>query len=808
MRRILQKILACQILLFITIAAWSQVEYHIKNYGINDDLRVRGKTCIAQLNGFIWIGSNNGFCIFDGNYTHQYKIPDTKDLGGYYCRVTALTTWGDNELWIGSRQGLYMYDTSMQKLTEIKVEGLPERADVASIQFGKKGFLWAIISGKAYMIDVQQKKAKQIGEGMFSPTCLTVTRNGAVWLGDASGILYRYDVLNDRLRSYEVKPEGVEQFSYIINITEMRNGDLAVVSSGDGACLFSTSQLTSRMLLTHDEEGFPITAHTAMTPVGDELWIGTERGIVIYRIRDGRIRGIRQSRHSGNSLSDNAVHSLFLDDENGVWVGTFFGGMNRISLSSHNFNIFLPKEDEEEDSDVNVIREICEDKYGHIWVGTEDDGLYLLNEEKRILQKANINWGSHPAPFNVQSLTLKGDDLWVSTILRGIYVIDTKSMTLKNQYEKTNKTKVGTNILGATLCHQNGTLFVGSSMGVYIFNEKDESFNPIPELNNTSVRHLYADRHGNVWVASINKGLWKIQQHTNGGWRAKKTSFSYKCANVVMEDSKGLYWIGTDIHGLMSYDEKTGKTEKFTKSERLSQQTVTNIIEDYHHRLWISTFDGLYSYNLDKQVLNHQTIAHDLPSNYLNYSSGYVDQKGQVYIGTYNGLVRFDPASFTLSRQRLKPYFLRLFVKDKLILPNDETGILAHSLSQTEELKLTYDQNTFTIHYAVSSYDNGEVVWFRYRLNPDEPWIVSDNAHPIRLTDLSSGTYKITLQASYNPERWEGDAAVIFLTIAPPIWRNPAVIVGYIALIVIAVVVIMMALRNRSRYLGRKKTNE
>ena len=32
------------------------------------------------------------------------------------------------------------------------------------------------------------------------------------------------------------------------------------------------------------------------------------------------------------SLSDNAIYSVYKDRDNGLWVGTYFGGINYVSL--------------------------------------------------------------------------------------------------------------------------------------------------------------------------------------------------------------------------------------------------------------------------------------------------------------------------------------------------------------------------------------------------------------------------------------------------------------------------------------------
>lgn len=779
-------ILFC-LMMMVVIKMNAQDEYFIKNYGKTDDLKVRGSTCITQINGFIWIGTSTGFCAFDGNHLHSYSIPDEEGLGGFYGRVVSFAKSPDENLWIGTKKGIYVFELAIERMHLFEAQGLPEHPNVSTIQFDKEGFLWSIMNGKAYRIDVKNQTAECIGDGVVTPSCMTVTKDGIVWLGDNNGMLYRYDSSNRRLRSYNAKPEGVDKLTNLLSITEMRNGKLALVTYRSGVFLFSPNDLTSKVIMTHDDEGTPIIAHTSITPNGDELWVGTERGVVIYRMRDGRISGIRQSRTAINSLSDNAVHTLFMDNENGVWTGTFFGGMNRISLSPHNFSVLMPEDNKDA---TDVFRELCEDNEGHLWVGSEDGGLYLVDREQGVLRKANVNWGGEDSPFNIQSLMMVGDNLWVSSITNGIYVVDTKSMKLIRQYKKTNNTTEGRMIGGISMCQQDGTIFVSSSSGVYIFDKKEEAFIMMPEMANTYAHHLYADRHGNVWVTTYDKGLWKIQQK-KGQWKAERTKFTYPCTTVIMEDSKGLYWVGTDLQGLVSYNDKTGETKQQEESKGLQHETVTNILEDTHHRLWVSTFNGLYSYNLGKKIVNHMTLANGLPSTYLNYSSGYIDKDGFIYIGTYKGLVSFTPTSFVLSKERLKPYFLKLFVNGQHITPNDGSGILDQTLFQTKELKLTRGQNTFTIMYAVPSYRSGEIVWYRYRLNPDDPWTVTDNAQPIQLSNLSTGTYRITLQASYNPERWEGEAAVLVVKVASPIALSAGALIAY-ALVIIGIVVGVM----------------
>ena len=798
----MKKIFILFLMVLCGIRALAQEEYYIKNFGKADDLRVRSRVCFAQVNGFMWIGTTNGVIVFDGRHAHLYPIPDPDGMGGYFCRVTDIQVAPDASIWVGTKRGIYLFNITTESLEPFPVKGLPKNANISHLRVDYEGRLWVLVDSRVYVVDVKKKTAEKVGNELLMPCCLTVANDGKVWMGDNQGMLYSYDPKKKLIRSCTGKPEGQDRLGRIESITEMKDGLLALATASEGVYLFSPKTRKSKLLFSHGDKGAPIIAHTSITPDGEALWVGTEHGIVIYHTKDGSMTSLRQSSIAANSLSGNAVHSLFVDRERGVWAGTFFGGINRISISSQNFSTFGP---ESETHDVDVVREMCEDAQGQLWVGTEDGGLYELNRYEGRLQVADVAWGGEPVPFNVQSLMMVGDDLWVLTISDGIYVVDTKSRRLKHHYTKINEQDMSFSLGGISLCQQNGTIFVGSSQGVFIFDEQKGSFDQIPELARTYAHHLHADRHGEVWVATFDRGLWRIHQNKDrwgapqqkGLWTAERTSFDYTCTTVVYEDSKGYYWVGTDNRGLMGYDARSGKTMQLTVSRHLAQESVNNIMEDDNHNLWLNTFDGLYSYNIDNGAIRHFTTDNGLPSDYVNYSAGYIAKNGRVYVGTYKGLVSFDPNVFNSPEKRLTPYILNLYMNGRFVLPGDSTGILKQTLYTTPKLTLKYSQNTFAINYATPVFQHGVNVWYRYRLNPDEPWVLNRRADMLQLTNLSAGTYDLELQASFNPEVWDGEVAKLRITILPPAWLSPFAIIFYVLLIALLVYGAMWYLKKR-----------
>ena len=54
--------------------------------------------------------------------------------------------------------------------------------------------------------------------------------------------------------------------------------------------------------------------------------MGTQSGI--YILKDGITRHIIHEDYNNLSLSDDAIYAIFKDKEDGIWVGSYFGGVD------------------------------------------------------------------------------------------------------------------------------------------------------------------------------------------------------------------------------------------------------------------------------------------------------------------------------------------------------------------------------------------------------------------------------------------------------------------------------------------------
>lgn len=112
----------------------------------------------------------------------------------------------------------------------------------------------------------------------------------------------------------------------------------------------------------------------------DELWVGTEKGLYIYNLTTNKITHLTvPDQDDSYALSDNAIYSIYRDSENGMWVGSYFGGVNYYPYQWTYFEKFYPREEIKFFG--RRVREICEGNDGTLWIGTEDKGLFNFDPE-------------------------------------------------------------------------------------------------------------------------------------------------------------------------------------------------------------------------------------------------------------------------------------------------------------------------------------------------------------------------------------------------------------------------------------------
>ena len=774
-----KEIVLLLVTLFLVVTDLFAENYYFKRYDKENGLSQQTVFCAVQdSRGFLWFGTKVGLNRFDGTKFKTYVSDPEQPNSLPNNTVLALAEAPNGSLWLGTSDGLCVYNPEEDTFapfagSELKIEG-----PIDNLVFDKQGNLWVINSKGIYCLHVKNGNHRFFpSTEFFVPTGITVTQSGSVWILGLDGNIYLFNSQHMDFSSYPIltKEEKTQHF-LLYRILECSNGDLVVTTDRIGARRFSPNNGEVRVLFRNDAQNNPIYIHTAIQRNRDEFWFGTESGIHIYQLETGFTDHLQKSYNDAYSLSDNAIHMLLKDREDGIWVGTFFGGVNYLSSNNTLFDKYLPK-DEKGNIRANVIREIHPDSEGNLWVGTEDGGLCFFDTTRKVFRAlSNLKWEGRSISKNIQCLLVDKDVIWLGTFDSGIYLFDLMSQQIINHFSSEND--ASGLLVNGIVCFKKTSfdeILVGTMGGLYRYVKSNNKFEIIPELDWGLVHSIYEDTDHTLWVVTMGRGLFTFKYSgADEKMVAKTVPFISDYITTIFEDSKKHLWIGTEGNGIFLYDRAEDTFSQTLSKLDYSGQIIYQIIEDATGMLWITTSNGLLHYDPEQKDLSRFTTLNGLPIDQFNYNSGYQDKIGNIYFGSLKGMIAFSPENFVKSSIPLRAFFTGFQLFNKEMETYQPDSPLKQSIIFTNKITLRYDQSTFSIDFAIPTYSISQNVWYRYRLEGlDREWMVSQGPKKLYYTKLPPGKYVLHVQATRESGTWVEEVSSLNIIVNPPFWSMP-----------------------------------
>jgi ligand-binding sensor domain-containing protein/DNA-binding CsgD family transcriptional regulator len=747
--------------------------------------------------GFVWFGTRNGLCRFDGYNIEIYRSnPNLNSLSG--DRILCINEDKQGNLWIGT------YGNGLDKFNKITGTFTHYLTDnrINQIEVFKNGDIWACTNNglvryktgtdtvKIYHMEGQRPHS--INSNYVHD--ILETTKGEIFIATESYSLQKFNPITEEFFNVEYKRDQELTNNYRKRIIEDRNGTLWIAANIHGLCSYNPETGESEIFLKKNNQLTTnvLTGDMSIDEKG-KIWICTDGGgINIFDPNTKQFQYLRHQDNNPSSLSSDHVYCVYFDNLNITWIGTFNEGVNYYNPRRYKFNSFFRHPGDLNFLSQKSIISLFQDQTNRLWIGTDGEGLYMLSPSGEIK-----NFRNNPDNYNSVSsnaITSLGEDtrgnLLIGTYSGGLTVFNVETGKFKQYKEHSpGQSNIGSDNVWQILTDSKKRTWLGllgNGADRYdpvekMFEHYGPSSNRPDKVDFPNIMAILEDSDGDIWFGSEGKGLYVLDSETNKIYRIKPDLQHNMTTNGIVkclyQDRWGNIWIGTEGKGLYKLDKKSNKINNYTVENGLPSNIIQSVIEDAHEKLWIGTSLGLCLFDPKNITFRNFIQTDGLSGNEFNRNAIVRLNDGRLAFGTTNGLDIFNPADIQINQNLPHIAFTKLEIMNIEVHPGDTLNnrvILKKSINYAKNLVLTSKEKIFSLEFAALNYTLPNKCMYKYMLSGfDENWYTTgSDMRKVSYSNLSPGDYTFKLKASNNDGKWGNNERTLQIRILPPFYRT------------------------------------
>ena len=412
----------------------------------------------------IWVGTIGGglykYNPILNSFSHfNYDSKNNNSISSH--QINAVFQDSFNVLWIGTAQGgINKYDLSQKPFYSYRHNPYNKFsiADnlITSILEDNKGKIWIsgynkklfrstnpIDENNLDKIKFENLQSKLSLEENDVIRCIYQDQRNYIWFGTDKKVLV-YSPLKKSFKEVQFLSKKNEAELYLTReIAQINETD--IVLSGNKIIVIQNPWKEieqKRNPKINIKSSLDIAASKVQCFLQDssnQLWFGTDCGLLQCKYEAGEIKVIRQyqdNKTRSSKISYNRVFSLLEDNKKNIWIGTFGGGLNKLTLDSNNspskMDYYRKKDVLPDDAIYGVLSQEDSD---NLWIST-DMGLVLFNKETNKVNVFDVNDGLFHNNFRQSAYTKGKSGLMYFGGLNGLTIFDPKKISLNKQPPK------------------------------------------------------------------------------------------------------------------------------------------------------------------------------------------------------------------------------------------------------------------------------------------------------------------------------------------------------------------------------------
>lgn len=610
---------------------------------------------------------------------------------------------------LATEKGLILYNTKRKEfqLIEIRTATQPSN-NVQSVFQDYKKELWIFPDTKGV---VRYNLSTHETEHLFTPdnevikyerknkNVIFEDKQNNLWILPPNGNFSYYDRNEKQLRPMLMdvnNPKSI--YSPLVRFYTLDNQGNCWLTGTRG--VNKVSFFPHTYSLNHVDHGFETRAFLCDSE--KRLWTSSKAQFIrVYR-PDGQLEGYlsRQGTIGKEKQAFTSVYSLLEDHEGNIWMGTKEDGiylLKKKTKNSYSVQQFTHQPNYPYSLSGNSIYTIFQDNRQRIWIGSYGNGLNLLTQTK----DGKIEFIHSDNELKNYPTSYASKVRHISETPEGVILVSTTNglLTFSNQFEKPEEIKFYRN------CRESGV-----STG----------------LSGNDVMYTYTDKKQRIYVASFTGG---INQILSKNLLSSKIEF-----------------------------------KAYTTDDGLFSDLVQSMQEDLQGNLWILSENAISKLDPQRETFENYGVSSLHQEFSFSEAAPIMNARNQIVFGTDKGFIEISP-------EKMK--------KSDYVPPIVFTGLKVQGQSSTmaidnlEELRLSPSQRNVTFQYAALDYVDSKEIRYAYRLEGlEKEWNDGDISRSASYINLPNGKYQLQVKSTNSDGVWMDNVHTLSIHVLPTFWET------------------------------------
>lgn len=728
----------------------------IKHLGVYDGISSGAVRAFEKDSlGYMWIGTSQGLNRYSG---HEFKTYDTYVSDG----VEDIINIAGNIFVIGSKGQLlkyqYEYDDfksilSLKNSNFLSFELLNDHTLVIGLESG------------LLIHDFQSNKTTKLLHPKTRFNRSIHLRESKVYVASTNGInVYNYIETSYQLVYQHTILEAIETLDF-----DFDNQNRIWAGTYQKGLFVIDAQNTKKVDL-YDSQVDTFTVRSIEFDRKNNALISVEGlGLLVIDQDLNIVKTLKHDPNKLNSLSQNSIYEIFVDDENVYWLGLREIGIDLIFPKDNAFNNVSYVPYKLNSIHNNNIRSIYFDESNTVWFGTEN-GISKLSPDGMW-----TNYNKNPDLANKAVLTI---NKYKNHLILGVYgsgLIKFNPETGKTDVfpliEDNNKSK----LIFATYVDKS-EVWVGGIDGPVKHYQNGVLVNSYKTGN---ARSIISNNQDLIFVGSAN-GLKEINKRTKKIRPIKNKVIKNipQIYSLCFDEINNCIWIG-NTQGLLSYNLTTKEIKHLNKELNFESGTVFSIQKDANANLWLGSYSGLWKLNPKRGIIRKFDAADGLTIKSFGFGASTQSNTGRLAFGGPKGATLFSPKDLSSEKEDLKIYVSEF----KINGVSPDATILDKNINFLDKIELNYNQNSLSFNFETPKLHGSKKQVFSWELKGfDNQPTLSKNSRQAVYSKLPAGSYSLETKVTNVDGVLSSEIYSIDVIIKQPFWLSNFAFLVYIFL--------------------------